>query len=75
VLPVRQGPVQRPSGEGIGRRLSGVVVVPLLVVLGFAALAAVAVVADQTDTVPALNAAREAVGHLIGKKAATSTLQ
>jgi len=75
VLPVRQGPVQRPSGEGLERRLSGVVVVPLLVVLGFAALAAVAVVADQTQALGALNTARGAVAHLIGGQAARSTLQ
>jgi uncharacterized membrane protein len=74
-LAVRGGPVERPSGEGLRRRVSGVAAVPLLVILGFVVLAAVAVLADQTATVPALNAARDAVGHVIGPKAATATLQ
>ena len=74
-IAVRGGPVHRPSQERLGRRVSGLVVVPLLVVLGFCMLAAVAVVADQTDKVALLNTARNAVGHLIGKSAATATLQ
>jgi uncharacterized membrane protein len=74
-LTVPDGPAQRPSQEGLRRRVAGVAVVPLLVILGFLVLAAIAVIADQTETVPALNAVRDAVGHLIGPKAATSTLQ
>jgi uncharacterized membrane protein len=55
--------------------VTGVAGVPLLVILAFVVLAAVAVTADQTDALPALNAARDAAGHLIGPKAAGSTLQ
>ena len=54
------------------RELAGM---PVLVVLAFAALAAVSIVADQTKSVPWLDVARTAAGHIVGKQASTAALQ
>ena len=54
------------------RELAGV---PVLVVVAFACLAALSIVADQTKSVPWLDAARTAAGHVVGKQASTAALQ
>jgi uncharacterized membrane protein len=46
----------------------------VLVVLAFALLAAVSIVADQTKAVPALNELRHALGHVVGSQAAANAL-
>lgn len=48
---------------------------PLLVVLAFAALAAVSIIADQTQSVGVLNVVRDEVGHVVGKSASSAALQ
>jgi uncharacterized membrane protein len=54
------------------RELAGI---PVLVVLAFCCLAAVSIIADQTQDVALLNAARAAAGHVVGKQAATAALE
>jgi uncharacterized membrane protein len=49
--------------------------VPLAVVAAFAALAVLSILADQTKSLPALDAVRAAVGHIIGGQAANAALQ
>jgi uncharacterized membrane protein len=48
---------------------------PLLVVLAFAALATVSIIADQTQSVGVLNVIRDDVGHVVGKSASSAALQ
>lgn len=48
---------------------------PVLVVLAFACLAGISIVADQTRSVGWLDGARTAAGHIVGKQAATAALQ
>ena len=62
--------VRRNRGMFWRRTLVDFAVVPLLVVLGFALLALVSTVADQTQTVGFLNEARRAAGD----QAATAML-
>src|SRR5689334_12303323 len=67
------------SRRGVDRRrsrgLAGLAAVPLAVIGGFAALAAMAVIGDQTDAVGVLDSARRAVAHVIGADAASAALQ
>src|SRR6185312_2178671 len=58
-----------------GRFLREIAGVPLLVMLGFALLAAVCIVADQTTQVGVLNRIRAVAGQVVGPDAATSALQ
>jgi uncharacterized membrane protein len=55
--------------------LWGLTAIPLLVIAAFGGLAAVAVVADQTSGLAVLDSLRSAIGQVIGKDAATATLQ
>lgn len=65
------------SGRGhrIGRTLRDMAVVPTIVIVAFAVLAAISIVADQTNAVPLLNTIRSAMAHVIGPKAASAALQ
>jgi uncharacterized membrane protein len=54
------------------RELAGV---PVLVVVAFACLAALSIIADQTQKVAWLDDARTVAGHIVGKQAATAALQ
>jgi len=54
------------------RELAGI---PVLVVVAFAGLAAVSIIADQTRSLGWLDGARTAAGHVVGKQAATAALQ
>ncbi|MGN6599240.1 MAG: DUF2254 family protein [Actinomycetes bacterium] len=65
------------SGRGrrVARTLREVALVPALVVLGFAALATLSILADQTQTLPFLDGLREAVSNIMGAKAANAALQ
>ena len=58
-----------------GRFLREIAGVPLLVMLGFALLATVCIVADQTTSVGFLNSLRRLAGRVVGPDAATSALQ
>lgn len=49
--------------------------VPLSVVAGFAALAVLSILADQTSSLPPLDAARSVIKHVIGPQAANAALQ
>ncbi len=54
------------------RELAGI---PVLVVLAFCCLAVVSIIADQTQSVGVLNAARSTAGQIVGRQAATAALQ
>ena len=58
----------------ISRAMREFAAVPLLVVAGFVVVAVISIVADQTH-VAWIVGPRHAVGHVIGRKAATTTLQ
>lgn len=65
----------RGQWRKLARSFRELAAVPLLVVLGFVVLAAVSIVADETTTVPVLDDLRSVVGSVVGKDAASSTLQ
>jgi uncharacterized membrane protein len=67
--------IHRGALSRIGRFLREIAGVPLLVMLGFAVLAAVCLVGDQTTSVGFLNRIRALAGQVVGPDAATAALQ
>jgi hypothetical protein len=65
---------QRRDGRQVWRGIRDLAALPVLVVLAFAVVAAVSIVADQTEAVGALNGLRRALGHVVGSNAATNAL-
>jgi len=72
---VAPGDIRRGRPRRWRRTATEFAAVPLLVILGFCALAAVSIIADQTNSVGVLNTARVAAGHVVGKQAASTALQ
>jgi uncharacterized membrane protein len=67
-------PQRHHAVQVLGRAFREFAATPLVVMLGFAVLAAVSIAGDQAH-VSGLDAVRHALSHVIGKQAASTTLQ
>ena len=73
-LPIGGELAERHDAGQFWRSVRELAAIPLVVVVAFAVLAAVSIVADQTKAVGALNSLRDVLGHVVGKEAATNAL-
>jgi uncharacterized membrane protein len=72
---VEPGDLRRGRLRRWGRSARELGAVPVAVMLAFAILAAISILADQTHSVGLLNSARANAGKVVGKQAASTALQ
>ena len=73
-LPIGGELTGRRDARQTWRSVRELAAIPLLVVAAFAVLSAVSIVADQTRAVAVLDSVRDALGHVVGKQAASTAL-